>query len=185
MPIRRCVYPSYGLDIEDAPGTMIAAYAWAQDAVRLGSYLNAHNPTTQAPYQPEGFDQLVTLTLHDLASLNNVSFDFLAGQLEGAHAYDWHQSSYSVGAFAAFGAGQFSSVMPYLMTPAYGGHMHWGGEALSSGHAWIVGAVNSAYRNVIEILDTEGLKDKKADFVRMWNHIDEVDMGWYKWEPQK
>ncbi|KUI69395.1 hypothetical protein VM1G_04950 [Cytospora mali] len=185
MPIRRCVYPSYGINITDAPGTMIASYVWAQDAARLGSYLNAHNPAGQAPYQPGGFDHLVAMTLQDLASLNNVSFDFLSSQLEGAHAYDWYQSEFSVGAFALFGPGQYSSVMPYLMTPAWDGHVHWGGEALSSGHAWIIGALNSAYRNVLEILNTEGLEDLKAEFVRMWNVTDEVDMGWYNWTPEK
>lgn len=185
LPIRRCVYPSYGVNVANAPGTMIASYVWGQDASRLGAYLNAHNPTSQAPNQSAGFDHLVTLALDDLASLNNVSSDFLAEQLEGAHAYDWYQSEYSIGAFAIFGPGQFDTMMPYLMTPGWEGHMHWGGEALSSGHAWIIGALNSAYRNVMEILDTEGLEDKKADFVRMWNVTDEVDMGWYNWTPQK
>lgn len=162
---------------------MIASYAWAQDASRLGAYLNAHNPTTQAPRQHGGFDELVALTLRDLASLHNVPLGYLAGQLEGAHAYDWYQSAYSAGAFAIFGPEQFGSVMPYLMTPAQAGHMHWGGEALSSGHAWIIGALNSAFRNVVEILDTEGLEDKMAELVRMWGTIDEVDMGWYNWTP--
>lgn len=26
LPIRRCVYPSYGLDVQGAPGAMIASY---------------------------------------------------------------------------------------------------------------------------------------------------------------
>jgi hypothetical protein len=56
---------------------MIASYVWAQDASRLGAYLNPHNPTTQAPYQPAGFDELIELTLNDLAVLNNVSYQFL------------------------------------------------------------------------------------------------------------
>ncbi|KAK7736007.1 hypothetical protein SLS63_003525 [Diaporthe eres] len=77
LPIRRAVYPSYGLKIKDAPGTMIASYVWGQDASRLGAYLNAHNTKTQAPFQPEGFEELTELTLRDMAALHNVSYQFL------------------------------------------------------------------------------------------------------------
>lgn len=104
-----------------------------------------------------------------------------------AHAYDyyWYQLPRTrFGAFAIWGPGQFSSVMPYLRTHAALGHMHFGGEALSSGRAWIIGAVNSAYWTVVEILATEGLTDKLDEFVAMWRLIDEVDMGWYHWTAQ-
>jgi monoamine oxidase len=179
LPIRRCVYPSYGINVTGAPGTMIASYTWAQDASRLGSFLNPHNNDTQAPYQPENVDVLVDLTLRDLAQLNGVSYAFLKDQFLEYHAYDWYGSAYSDGAFAIFGPGEFSSLMPALMTPAAEGHMHFAGEALSSGHAWIIGAVNSAWRTVFEVLNTEGMEDKKKQFVEMWGVIDEVDMGWY------
>ncbi|KAK1580061.1 L-amino acid oxidase [Colletotrichum navitas] len=184
LPIRRCVYPSYGIDLPNAPGTMIASYVWGQDASRLGSYLNPHNPTTQAPYQPESVDVMVDVVLKSLAELNGVSHEYLLSQFEGYHAYDWYGSAYSNGAFAIFGPGQFSSTLPWLMRPAADGHMHFGGEALSSGHAWIIGAVNSAWRTVFEILDTEGLEDKKKQFIDQWDVIDEVDMGWYNWSPE-
>jgi hypothetical protein len=113
-----------------------------------------------------------------------VSYEFVREQFVDYHAYDWYGSAYSDGAFAIFGPGEFSSPMPWLMTPAADGHMHFAGEALSSGHAWIIGAVNSAWRTVYEILSTEGLEDKKKDFVNMWGVIDEVDMGWYDWSPE-
>ncbi|GKT47603.1 putative bifunctional amine oxidase [Colletotrichum spaethianum] len=184
LPIRRCVYPSYGIDVPNAPGTMIASYVWGQDASRLGSYLNPHNPTTQAPYQPESADVMVDVVLRSLAELNGVSHEYLLSQFDGYHVYDWYGSAYSNGAFAIFGPGQFSSTLPWLMRPAADGHMHFGGEALSSGHAWIIGAVNSAWRTVFEILDTEGLEDKKKQFVDQWGVIDEVDMGWYNWSPE-
>ncbi|KAM5361872.1 hypothetical protein ACJA88_014290 [Fusarium oxysporum] len=184
LPIRRCVYPSYGIDVEGAPGTMIASYVWGQDSSRLGSYLNPHNPTTQAPYQPESIETLVNITLKDLAVLNGVSYEFLLSEFEGYHAYDWYGSAYSNGGFAMFSPGQFSSLMPWLMRPAAEGHMHFAGEALSSGHAWIIGAVNSAWRTVYEILCTEGLEEKKKQFIKQWDIIDEVDMGWYDWSPE-
>lgn len=162
---------------------MIASYVWGQDSSRLGSYLNPHNPTNQAPFQPESVNTLVDFTLRDLAELNGVSHEFILSQYEGYHVYDWYGSAYSNGAFAIFGPGQFSSVLPWLMMPAANGHMHFAGEALSSGHAWIIGAVNSAWRTVYEILSTEGLEDKKKEFIDKWNIIDEVDMGWYNWSP--
>ncbi|KAF4917757.1 putative bifunctional amine oxidase [Colletotrichum viniferum] len=185
LPIRRCVYPSYGVDVlgVENVGTMIASYVWGQDSSRLGSYLNPHNPTNQAPFQPESVNTLVDFTLRDLAELNGVSHEFILSQYEGYHVYDWYGSAYSNGAFAIFGPGQFSSVLPWLMMPAANGHMHFAGEALSSGHAWIIGAVNSAWRTVYEILSTEGLEDKKKEFIDKWNIIDEVDMGWYNWSP--
>ncbi|KAF5512397.1 putative bifunctional amine oxidase [Colletotrichum aenigma] len=185
LPIRRCVYPSYGVDVSGVEnvGTMIASYVWGQDSSRLGSYLNPHNPTNQAPFQPESVNTLVDLTLRDLAELNGVSHEFILSQYEGYHVYDWYGSAYSNGAFAIFGPGQFSSVLPWLMMPAANGHMHFAGEALSSGHAWIIGAVNSAWRTVYEILSTEGLEDKKKEFIEKWNIIDEVDMDWYNWSP--
>jgi hypothetical protein len=75
--------------------------------------------------------------------------------------------------------------MPYLMEPAWTGHMHFGGEALSSGHAWIIGAINSAWRTVMEILDTEGLSYKADELNSMWGGpIDDVDMGWYDFNTQ-
>ncbi|KAK1458720.1 L-amino acid oxidase [Colletotrichum cuscutae] len=136
-------------------------YVWGQDASRLGSYMNPHNEKQQAPYQPESIDVMVDLTLRNLAELNGVSHEFLLSQFEGYHAYDWYGSAYSNGAFAIFGPGQFSSTLPWLMRPSADGHMHFAGEALSSGHAWIIGAVNSAWRTMVEILCTEGLEDKK------------------------
>lgn len=185
LPIRRPVYPSYGLDVAGAPGTMIVSYTWGQDASRQGAYLNPHDTAGQAPAQPGAFSRLVEQTLADLAELHNVTVGFLQEQYEDAHAYDWYQSEHSLGAFAKFAPGQYSTVMPYLLTPVAGGHMHFGGEALSSGHAWIIGAVNSAYRNVVEVLATEQLGEKLNALVDMWGLIDELDMGWYDWTPQK
>jgi hypothetical protein len=76
---------------------MIASYVWGQDSSRLGSYLNPHNPTTQAPYQPESIETLVNITLRDLALLNGVSYEFLLSEFEDYHAYDWYDSAYSNG----------------------------------------------------------------------------------------
>ena len=171
LPIRRCVYPSYGFNVTNgtAPGTMIASYVWGQDSSRLGAHLRT----------PEARARLVDIALQDLAAMNNVTYDFLLSQYVDYHAWDWYQDEWSVGAFAIFSPDQFSNVMPALMTPAMEGHLHWAGEALSSGHAWIIGAVNSAYRTVAEVLKTEGRDDLIEKLIQMWGTIDEVDMGWY------
>jgi monoamine oxidase len=171
VPLRRCVYPSYGINLPGtaAPGTMIASYVWGQDSSRLGSYLRT----------PEARSHLVDIVLADLALMNNLTLEFIRDQYIDYHAWDWYQNEWSVGAFAIFTPGQYSTIMPDLMTPAEDGHLHFAGEALSSGHAWIIGAVNSAYRTVAEILKTEQRPDLLRRMIDLWGTIDEVDMGWY------
>jgi monoamine oxidase len=149
---------------------MIASYVWGQDSSRLGAHLRT----------PEGRAILLDLTLRDLAAMNNVTFEFLQSQYVDHHAWDWYRSEWSVGAFAIFGPGQYSDIMPALMIPAQNGHLHFGGEALSSGHAWIIGAVNSAYRTVLEVLKAEERDDLVDKLVQTWGMINEVDLGWYK-----
>ncbi|KAI9719379.1 MAG: hypothetical protein M1812_003450 [Candelaria pacifica] len=169
LPIRRCVYPSYGVNTTGAAATMIASYTWGQDSSRLGSYINS--PTARA--------HLIEVTLRDLALMNNVSLAFLQEQYLDSHVYSWYNDEFSVGAFAIFSPGQFSSLLPALLAPAANGRLHFAGEALSSGHAWIIGALNSAYRSVAEILAVEGRMDLLEQFVEQWGVVDEVDLGWY------
>jgi len=52
------------------------------------------------------------------------------------------------------------------LQPGYGGKLHFAGEALSSGHAWIIGVVDSAYRAVVEVLAVEGMQGKIEDMVK-------------------
>ncbi|KFZ00613.1 hypothetical protein V501_10597 [Pseudogymnoascus sp. VKM F-4519 (FW-2642)] len=171
LPIRRSVYPSYGFDLPDgtAPGVMIASYIWGQDSTRLGAYLRT----------PEARDTLVKVVLYDLAAMHNVTLEFIESEYLDYYAWDWYQSEWSVGAFAIFSAGQYYNVMPSLMMPAENGHLHFGGEALSSGHAWVIGAINSAYRTVLEVLKTEERDDLIEKLVQTWGPMNEVDLGWY------
>ena len=74
---------------------------------------------------------------------------------------------------------QFSTVLPALLKPAHSGRVHFAGEALSSGHTWIIGALNSAYRTVAEILAVDGRVDELRTLLDTWGVIDEVEMGWY------
>ena len=148
---------------------MIASYIWGQDSSRLGAHLRT----------PEARARLVKIVLHDIAAMNNVTLEFVQSQYVDYYAWDWYQNEWSVGAFAIFSAGQYVNIMPALMVPAQNGHLHFGGEALSSGHAWIIGAINSAYRTVLEVLKTEERDDLIESLVQKWGMIDEVELGWY------
>jgi len=148
---------------------MIASYTWGQDSTRLGAFFNT----------PSGRKHIVTSVLQDLAKLHNVTYGFLRKQLVDYHLWDWYSHEYSIGAYAMFSPSQFTKTLPPLLQPAYSGRVHFAGEALSAGHGWVIGAVNSAYRSVAEILAVEGMRDKLGQLVDMWGLVDEVDMGWY------
>jgi hypothetical protein len=64
-------------------------------------------------------------------------------------------------AFAFFNPGQFSKLYPEIVKPAANGNLHICGEAASTHHAWIVGALESAWRGVFEIL----VKEKRDDLI--------------------
>ncbi|EFY84949.1 amine oxidase (flavin-containing) [Metarhizium acridum CQMa 102] len=63
LPIRRCVYPSYGINTPDAPGTMIASYKWAQDSARLGAYCSG-----------DAKQNIVDVALRNLAAMHNITY---------------------------------------------------------------------------------------------------------------
>lgn len=162
LPIRTCVYPSYGINTSDAAAVMIASYTWGQDASRLASYLSTPSSTAH----------LLNLTLSSLALLNNVSAAFLQEQYVSHFAHSWYSSEFSIGAFPEFAPGQFAQLMPELMTPVgKGGRVHLGGDALSAGHAWVVGALNAAYRCVREVLEAEGEEGEVRRLEEMWGPL--------------
>jgi monoamine oxidase len=169
LPLRRVIYPSYGISTPDAAAPLIASYTWGQDASRIGAFSRT----------PEGRNYIVSTVLRDLARLHKVTEEFVREQFVDYHIWDWYDNEFSVGGFSAFSPSQFSTVLPALLQPAYFGRVHFAGEALSSGHAWIIGALNSAYRVVAEILAVEGRVDKLQELVNIWGVIDEVEMGWY------
>jgi len=49
--------------------------------------------------------------------------------------------------------------------------MHFAGDALSAGHAWIVGALNSGFRCVREVLEAEGRKDLVSLLEEKWGPL--------------
>jgi hypothetical protein len=139
--LRTCVYPSYNLDDgADNPAVLLCSYTWEQDALRIGSLVR--------PDSPNGEDELKEALLRGLARLHGVTYDMIAPLYRTHHAWNWHQDPNSMGAFAAFGPTEFSTLYPYLTRPAAGGLLHFAGEATSTHHAWIVGALESGYRAV-------------------------------------
>ncbi|KAM4061637.1 hypothetical protein HRG_013264 [Hirsutella rhossiliensis] len=113
---------------------------------------------------------IIEITLRNLAAMHNYV---------DSHLWNWYEGQDTVGAFAIFGPSEYSSMLPALMMPAAEGKLHFAGEALSSGHAWIIEAVNSAYRTVAEVLAVERMDHKLAEMVDTWGLINEVEMGWY------
>ena len=66
---------------------------------------------------------------------------------------DWYASEFSVGAFGEFAPGQSGTLLPEMLSPAgKGDRVHFAGDTLSIGHAWIVGGLNSGFRVVQDIV---------------------------------
>src|ERR1700712_5504723 len=72
LPIRRAVYPSYGVTVNGTAGAMLASYTWGQDSARLGAW---YGDSASEEY-------ILNVTLRDLARLNNVTYSFLHDQLD-------------------------------------------------------------------------------------------------------
>uniref|UniRef100_D8PKZ2 Amine oxidase domain-containing protein n=1 Tax=Schizophyllum commune (strain H4-8 / FGSC 9210) TaxID=578458 RepID=D8PKZ2_SCHCM len=175
LPIRTCVYPSYGFSSSgQVPGVLLASYTWAQDAQRLGG-LAAGVKGSKAD------KVLIDLTLKNLSQLHGVPVEKF-GPLLDHYAYDWHNDENARGAFALFGPAQFSqkdsgsSLFASVKAPAAGGKLHIAGEATSAHHAWVLGALNSAWRAVYNALGMrEDAKEKREVLIKKWGVPDEED----------
>jgi hypothetical protein len=170
LPIRTIVYPSYGVDSESPSTTLIVSYCWTSDADRWGSLINMEDPT-------EISDQLKTIVLRNLAEAHDptiVSYEYLVDQCLDTFAWEWNGSPYTMGAFAFFGPGNFGDLYKALTRPAGGHRIHFAGELISTRHAWVVGALDSAWRAVKEYLVTSGQwENKKETFTSLWGSSEE------------
>lgn len=148
-PTRTVVYPSYGINEPDAPGTIIVSYTWSQDASRMGAFVQGET----------GPPHMLDIILKDLADMHGVK-DVIELQelVVDHHAWDWCSSEFSMGAFALFGPSQFTQLYPELTKPAFG-KLHFAGEAASVHHAWIVGALSSAFRALCQVFMAYGCED--------------------------
>ncbi|KAF7323599.1 Amine oxidase [Mycena kentingensis (nom. inval.)] len=176
LPIRTCVYPSYGFNATGAlPGVLLASYTWAQDARRLGGL---------APQKGSAaYEQLIDLVLDNLASLHGIPRGEM-GKLVDSYVLDWHADPLARGTFGLFGPGQFGgsgnqgghSLFASIKAPAARGRLHFAGEATSVHHGWVLASLNSAWRAVYQAVG--GMPDgqrKRAVLVQEWGVPDEEE----------
>lgn len=174
--VRTVVYPSYGTSLnkdatEPESTVLIASYSWTHDALRLGALISAGDKCKE---------QVKDLVLRDLATIHNVEYEDLEKQYVDHFGWDWQHDEYTRGAFAFFGPGEFSSIYKSLTRPAANGHIHFAGEALSVRHAWVVGALDSAWRAVKEVLWVSH-PDKLSKFESIWGNNEEwIVSKWLK-----
>ncbi|SCN91547.1 related to L-amino-acid oxidase [Fusarium fujikuroi] len=169
LPLRVCVYPSYNIKSNEGedkwdptkPAVLLCSYTWGQDAQRIGALCS--NNTTQDDAE------LKRLIIHDLARLHaRIEFPFeklvtfLEDQYIDHHGYDWYRDQHMSGAFAYFGPGQFSNMWQEIIKPNALGQLYLVGEAASSHHAWIVGALESVVRAVYVMF--QGLQNGNEKF---------------------
>ncbi|KAK6708352.1 hypothetical protein SNK04_009315 [Fusarium graminearum] len=151
LPLGLCVYPSYNIRANEGEkhdpeksAVLLCSYTWAQDAQRIGSLCS--NGASEE-------EELKRVIFHDLARLHaNAEYSFdqmlelLDNQYVGHHAWDWYRDQNMTGAFAYFGPGQFSNMWQEIIKPNSFGQLYLVGEASSSHHGWIVGALESVIR---------------------------------------
>lgn len=158
-PLRTVVYPSFGDVKAGKTTTLIASYCWTEDAERLAALINSDS------------NLLSELVLRELAGIHNVTVDFLRGQLIDTFSWSWSLDPNTMGAFAFFGPGKFGNVYASMNGPAAKGRLHFAGEAISVRHAWVEGALDSAWRAVFELLLEDGFTDaQRKTFFLNWGY---------------
>lgn len=199
LPISNVVYPSWN-DGPDKPAVLMVSYSWAQDATRMGALVPDYNPKTGPT--PSRDDEVVSVCLNALVKLfskadpktiastvpeTGITLDFLRSQYVTHHAFAWSHDPLQGGAFALFGPGQFKDLYPAFQKVYCNGKFFMSGEALSTHHAWISGAVDSAYMSFLTFatvynLQTAMVKLKASDLVgKKGENPDEVDEFLLKW----
>ncbi|KAG0694127.1 hypothetical protein DFH29DRAFT_1073006 [Suillus ampliporus] len=161
LPIRTIVYPSYGVHSNSPSTVLIASYCWTSDAERLGALIN----TGKEEYK----EQLKELVLRNLSDVHDVPYDFLLGEFREIFSWDWSNDPLTMGAFAFFGPGDFQDLYTSLTVPNANKRLHIAGEAISTRHAWVVGALDSAWRAVYQYLCSSGQPQETIDmFLDLW-----------------
>jgi len=159
---RQIVYPSYGYD---ANGGVLQIYSWAQDAERMGALSD---------------EERVNECLKGIAYLYPEVdiYEEFAGYSPEATTKTWFWDSHAGGgAFALFAPGQFKSLYPTLLTPEFDGCLNLAGECCSVHHGWIVGALDSAYNAVNNILEQAGATEKIKLMEKMWGSLSAPDVA--------
>jgi len=121
---------------------------------------------------------MIEMVLNNLATLHGIAKEKM-GKLVDHKAWNWHDDPYARGAFALFGPAQFGrtghgeSMFTSLKSPAgANSRIHIAGEATSVHHAWVLGALNSAWRAVKHAIKLRPEKDQEALFKKFYNEWD-------------
>lgn len=104
---------------------------------------------------PDQEDDLKLVVLHNLARLHSSTdteykelYQLPTEEYLDHQAYNWYADPSSVGAFTFFGPGHFRNMRPSVVQ-SNGKHIIIG-EAASSHHGWVVGALESDVRGVCQ-----------------------------------
>lgn len=168
-PNRQIVYPSYGYDAE---GGVLQIYCWAQDAERMGALTDKERVNECL----KGIQYL-----YPEVDVNEVFAGFDPEVTTKTWFWDSHAGG---GAFALFGPGQFKNLYPTLLTPEFEGCLNLAGECCSVHHGWIVGALDSAYNAVKNILTRERRFDKIQQMQATWGALGAPDVATLKQKRQ-
>lgn len=177
-PIRDIVYPSYGPDDSHPNGQksncMIAAYNGMQDSQRLGGLMKGKDTPEERT--------MLDLVMRDLAFVHKVDVEMLWDEFEDYYPWDFYRDEFQLGAFCQFGPSQFANVYPHVTQPASKKQrFHFAGDACSTFHGWVAGALNSAWRAVFEMLiahpelNPNPSQDILAKFKAEWGDTEEWD----------
>lgn len=159
---RQVVYPSYGYE---AQGGVLQIYCWAQDAERLGALSD---------------EERVNECLKGIQYLYPEVdvYEAFAGYKPEVTTKTWFWDNHAGGgAFALFNPGQFKHLYPTLLTPEFNGCLNFAGECCSVHHGWIVGALDSAYNAVNNILQLAGATDKIKQMQDTWGVLTAPDVA--------
>ncbi|EIN12605.1 amine oxidase [Punctularia strigosozonata HHB-11173 SS5] len=159
LPVRTVVYPSYP-ESGTKSATLIASYCWTQDAERLGALIENGK---MSPL-------LRSLVLKDLATIHGIDVKELEGLVVDSYAFNWLHNPATQGGFAFFGPQQFSNkTYTELTQPAAQGQLYFAGEATSACHAWVAGALDSAWNSIEQFLITYNYPQSIRDsFHEQW-----------------
>ncbi|KAM9973717.1 hypothetical protein ACTFIW_010840 [Dictyostelium discoideum] len=174
LPIRSIIYPSYGIG-KNSTGVLIASYVGGQDALRLGSLVGS----------VEKEKRLIRICLENLAEIHDIDVNILRKLYKTHKCMHWSNDENASGAYGLYWPTQFLEFYPSLTKPSTDGRFHISGESTSIHHAWIIGALNSAYRSVDRILRQENLLQLRSKLIENWGTIEKVEdpslpLNWFE-----
>ncbi|KAK5577388.1 hypothetical protein RB653_002329 [Dictyostelium firmibasis] len=176
--VRQVVYPSYGINngTKGISGTILASYTAGLESTRISSLIGKKDKERK----------LLNIVLSNLAEIHNVDFKKLKNLYKEHYFQSWENDEFSTGAFALFSTAQYTELFPSTAQSNVDGRFHLSGELTSVHHAWMIGAINSAYRSVDSILKNEGFDNLRLKLKENWGTIEEVEspnLDWYKYDP--